>query len=356
MTEDHQYRDLVRQYNVDLDRVKRVLDQLPAMSAGYEPGLRSELLKAFAYFADLTPECQRQLPAHRAALGWNDIDLQEVMVGLGRVHADPSTPEEWIVHDAYVIENGDGRCLTPWGAHLQAHPGAVPPQIHRTPSPARLAMLDAILDRITSGQHGRPVRIAIDGGTAAGKTTLAEDLATRHVERDGAAIRASFDFFKVPPHKRSEHGFGGQVFDAESLIDELLKPLGPGGSRRYRVATYDGWMRRSLRDRPVRTAPENALAFVDGAFTWSDELRAWWDFWIFVEVDTAIAVERFVARDALWQDDPEPDRMRTRFRERYLPAESAYARSVDPWSNADVLVRNDDPGNPTWTFADRPTS
>ncbi|QGN33245.1 hypothetical protein [Microlunatus sp. Gsoil 973] len=214
-------------------------------------------------------------------------------------------------------------------------------------------MLDAILDHLAHIRADHPVRVAVDGGTAAGKTTLAEDLAQRHIERGGVGIRASFDFFKIPPDRRTRHGFGDQVFDTDALVEELLEPLGPGGSRRYRVATYDSWMGRSLRERPPRTAPDQALAVVDGAFLWAQPLRAWWEFWIFVEVDPSTAVERYVARDALWTDDPDPERMRDGFRTRYLPAESAYAEAVDPWHNADLMVRNDDPGRPQYTFAAR---
>lgn len=97
------------------------------------------------------------------------------------------------------------------------------------------------------------------------------------------------------------------------------------------------------------------MAFVDGAFLTAHPLQPWWDFWIFVEVDTAVATERYVIRDALWEDDPDPERMRTKFAERYLPAESAYAQAADPWHNADVLVRNDDPERPQYALAQAAT-
>jgi uridine kinase len=347
-----QHLTLARQCRISTNLVVRVVELLPAMSIGYEPGLCRDLLHALACFADVAPDTRNEVADHLARLGWTDQDIDEVLHAIARLHTDPRTPEEWIVHDAYVITEGEGHCITPWGVHLQAHPDAVPPRSNREHSSDRLVMLDAILDHLESRRKDHPLRIAIDGGTAAGKTTLAENLAIRHGQRGGAAIRASFDFFKVPPEKRSQQGFGGRIFDADALIDELLEPLGPGGSRNYRVATYDGWTKRSLQERPARVAPDDTLAFVDGAFLWTERLREWWDFWIFVEVDTPVAIERFVVRDALWQDDTNPDHMRARFRARYLPAESAYAQAVDPRGNADVLVRNDDPAHPVYRFAD----
>lgn len=351
MREDERFIAAALQLRADAEVLQRVLDRLPALSIGYE-GLQADLLRALACFADIPPEVRSRVPACLTAMGLNSEDIQEAVGALDRVHTDPRTPEEWIVHDAYVMEKDHGRCVTPWGVHLQKHPGASPPQRSAKPTGDRLAMLDAILDRLCKLRQEHPLRVAVDGGTAAGKTTLAEELARRHDERGGAAIHGSFDFFKVPPENRTEQGLGAHIFDADALIEELLQPLGPGGSRRYRVATYDTWMRRSLRERPARTAPDDAIAFVDGAFLWTDQLQAWWDFWIFVEVDTSVATERYVIRDALWEDDPDPERMRAKFAERYLPAESAYARAAEPWRNADVLVGNDDPARPRYTFID----
>ena len=356
--EDDPCRAAASPYHADAQVLERILDLLPAMSTGYEPGLRRDLLHALACFAALAPDVRARVPEWLTGMGWNAEDVDEAGAALGRVLTDPCTPEEWIVHDAYVIENGHGRCVTPWGVHLQEHPDSSSPPMRVGPSMARLTMLDAILDRLSTVLRDHPLRVAVDGGTAAGKTTLAEELARRHVERSGTAIRASFDFFKIPPERRpkSPRPFGGHVFDATALIEELLRPLGPTGSRRYRTATYDGWMSRSLRERPARTAPDHAMAFVDGAFLWTPQLRAWWDYWVFVEVDVDVAIERYVVRDALWTPDPDPERMRARFRERYLPAESAYARTADPWRNADVVLRNDDPDQPHHTFASTPVS
>lgn len=353
---DDPCRAVALPYHADPRALERILAVLPAMSTGYEPGLRRDLLHALACFAVVAPDVRAQVPNWLIGMGWSAEDVDEVGVALGRVLMDPCTPEEWIVHDAYVIENGRGRCVTPWGVYLQAHPQASPPLIRTQTSVGRLAMLDAILDRLSTVVRDHPLRVAVDGGTAAGKTTLAEELATHHVERGGTAIRASFDFFKVPPERREKlpRAFGGHVFDEAALIEELLGPLGPGGSRRYRTATYDGWMGRSLRERPARTAPDHAVAFVDGAFLWTPTLRGSWDFWVFVEVEGDVAMERYVVRDALWTADPDPERMRAGFRERYLPAEAEYAQTTDPWHNADVLVQNDNPDRALHTFVSPP--
>jgi uridine kinase len=334
-------------HHPDAQRLARAMRALPLMSTGYDP-MRKDLLYALACFAELPPAAHAGLPGFLSRLGWPEEEIAEAMAALERTLRDPRTPEEWVVHDVYAIETGQGRCLTPAGVHLRARTGqALPEAAAVAVSPARLAVLDRLLDRILAGQRGRPSRVAVDGATASGKTTLAGELAQRLIERGRPAIRASADFFKVPPELRGAREQPiRRVYDTGALRAELLAPLGPGGNRRYRTATYDGWTKRSLRDRPALTAPESVVLLVDGAFLMEPELEDLWDFWIHVEVDPSIAVERFVLRDVLWTPNPEPDAMRRRYRERYQPDETGYARQVRPRERADAVVDNSDLASP----------
>jgi uridine kinase len=335
-------------HHPDARRLGRVVRALQLMSTGYDP-LHTDLLYALACFAELPPPARAGVPPFLSDLGWPAEHIAEAVAALDRVFTDPRTPEEWVVHDVYAIETGGGRrCLTPAGVHMQAHPGrALPEPSAGAVSPERLAVLDRIVDRILASQGGHPSRVAVDGATASGKTTLATELARRLTERGHPAIRASADFFKIPPELRPARELPiRRVYDTDALRAELLAPLGPGGDRRYRTATYDGWTKRSLRDRPALTAPESAVLLVDGAFLMEPELEDLWDFWIHVEVDPGIAVERFVLRDVLWTPDPEPDAMRRRYRERYQPDETSYARQVRPRERADAVVDNSDLASP----------
>ena len=83
----------------------------------------------------------------------------------------------------------------------------------------------------------------MDGPDAAGKTTLAAELAGRLAgKRD--VIRASIDGFHRPRAQRyrrgdlSPEGAYHDTFDYGAVRAVLLDPLGPGGSRRYRTAVF----------------------------------------------------------------------------------------------------------------------
>ena len=104
-------------------------------------------------------------------------------------------------------------------------------------------------------ERPHPVRVAIDGPDAAGKTTLADELAPL-IERSGRpAIRASIDDFHRPHRERiargakSPAGYFHDSFDNRELRAALLDPLGPGGSREFQRRVFD-----IRTDKPV-TAP-----------------------------------------------------------------------------------------------------
>jgi len=69
------------------------------------------------------------------------------------------------------------------------------------PSPDRARVLDQIVEQIDSlGDHR--LRIAIDGLTASGKTSLGHELAQGLARRGRPVLRASLDDFKRPWSER----------------------------------------------------------------------------------------------------------------------------------------------------------
>jgi uridine kinase len=200
----------------------------------------------------------------------------------------------------------------------------------------RVSVLTAVAARIDALPSDRPVRVAVDGVTAAGKTTFADELAA-HVRRP--LVRATIDDFHRPQSERYARGQGPEsyyydTFDLASLRALLLDPLAPDGDRRYQTAA----------DAPVVVAPEDAVLVLDGVFLLRPELASVWDLAIFLAIDRAIALERGVARDASWLGGNGPTRLR--YESRYFPGETLYLEEADPASRADVVVENTDPDRP----------
>jgi uridine kinase len=217
------------------------------------------------------------------------------------------------------------------------------------PPPTRAALLARLADRIATRQQAHPVRVAVDGVDAAGKTTLADELAARLAARGKAVIRASLDGFGRPRADRyrrgdlSPEGYYHDAFDYLALRANLLDPLGPGGSRRYRSATFDVRTDQP-RSSPLRVAPPDAVLVLDGVFLLRPQLNDAWDLRIFLEVGFQETLRRALQRDRALFGSARATQ--ERYQRRYVPGQRRYLATVQPQQIADVVIDNHDPTTP----------
>lgn len=196
-----------------------------------------------------------------------------------------------------------------------------------------------------------PVRVAIDGCSAAGKTTLADELASVLAGRtERTIIRVGIDYFKRAVALRTAYPQGSpesyylDSWDNAAIRDWLLVPLGPDGSRRYRTAMMD-LAALAVADGPVLVAPDDAVLVAEGAFLQRPELDPYWDLRVYLNVGFDEVLRRGVARDQSWMGSAtEAER---RYRTRYIPGERRYVEEVRPADRAQVVVGNEDPAAPT---------
>jgi uridine kinase len=154
--------------------------------------------------------------------------------------------------------------------------------------------LDRVVERVR--ELPEPWRVAVDGVTAAGKTTIADELASRL----GSARISIDDFHRPPPHE-------------------------------YYPDSFDFSQLRAT----VNALEANAV--VDGVFLHHPDLRDLWQLSVFLRVDRQVALERALARDESWMENA-----RERYATRYIPGESRYLREVDPSGLADVVLDTTD--------------
>ena len=217
----------------------------------------------------------------------------------------------------------------------------------------RAEVLGELAEEVLAVVRPHPVRVAVDGCSAAGKTTLADELAEVLRERTGQEIiRAGIDYFKRAPELRtaypveSAESYYLDMWDLEAIRGELLGPLGPGGDRRYKIGVRKSNARVVL-DTPVQTASANAVLIVDGCFLQRPELDALWDLRIFVHVSFETVLRRGTDRDQAWMDSPAD--AADRYRTRYIPGERMYVDEIHPADRAQIVVNNEFPATPTIT-------
>jgi uridine kinase len=213
----------------------------------------------------------------------------------------------------------------------------------------RPELVENLAARIGRLKRDHPVRVAIDGVDAAGKTTLADELATALGASGRQIIRASIDGFHNPASVRkrrgplSSEGYFHDSFDLTALRESLLNPLGTGGSRIFTRVVFDFRTDQAVRA-PVEHASEDSILVVDGVFLLRDELRDGFDYSVFVRAGFDVTVARAEVRDLDLFGSVE--NIRRRYAERYVPGQRLYLETVKPESRASVVIDNNDPLRP----------
>lgn len=218
----------------------------------------------------------------------------------------------------------------------------------------RRELIDEVAAQIATIVRPHPVRVAVDGVDAAGKTTFADELVPALTALGREVIRASIDGFHNPAAIRrrqgalSPEGYFHDSFNYPALVEVLLQPLGPGGSLKFRRAIFD-FRSNATVDAPLERAEPNAVLLLDGVFLLRPELRTHFDFSVFLRVDFSITVARAEHRDANLFGSVEE--VRRRYHERYIPGQRIYLTTVEPERWASIVIDNNDPARPISHFA-----
>ncbi len=212
------------------------------------------------------------------------------------------------------------------------------------PGPGRAPLLERLVGMIDS-LGDRRLRIALDGLTAAGKTTLGHELARGLVRRGRTALRASLDDFKRPWNEAHRYdrlsgkGYYRNAFDYRAVRRVLLDPSDPTGDGLVALCSIDPLTQ--VDHSAVKTAmPRNGVLLVDGVFACRPELNAYWDLRVWIDIDAELSIVRGTERDA--EKEGSAQQAETLHRDRYLASELLYMTEVDPRALVEVIVDNTD--------------
>ena len=176
------------------------------------------------------------------------------------------------------------------------------------------------LDRLVARKGGGIV--AIEGGSASGKTTLAAQLA----ELYDCRVFHMDDFF-LQPHQRTEERYGepGGNVDRERFLEEVLLPASRGETVSLR--RYDCRTQTIL---PAVDQGPKALTIVEGAYSLHPQLAPYYDLSVFLAVDPKIQRSRIEVRNR-----PED---RVRFFDTWIPLEQRYFQAMGPQGRCDLTL------------------
>ncbi len=164
--------------------------------------------------------------------------------------------------------------------------------------------------------------VAIDGGSASGKTTLAALLARVY----DCNVFHMDDFFLRPEQRTAERLVepGGNV-DRERFYEEVLEPLKAGRPVTFR--RYDCQTQTLIA--PAATAPK-ALNIVEGAYSMHPLLADSYGLSVFLRVPPEVQRQRILTRNG-----PE---VGERFFTRWIPLEQRYFEALNPAGRCDLIL------------------
>ncbi len=158
------------------------------------------------------------------------------------------------------------------------------------------------------------VRLAIEGGAASGKTTLAQLLSRVY----DCTVLHTDDFF-LQKHQRTPERLAeiGGNLDRERFSEEVLLPLSQGRDVLYR--RFDCSEMKLLP--PERISPR-PLTVIEGSYSLHPDFRQFYDLTVFLSISPEEQKRRITARNT-----PETAE---RFFKEWIPMENAYFNTMHP--------------------------
>jgi uridine kinase len=214
----------------------------------------------------------------------------------------------------------------------------------------RKEILSKIAQAIGEVELPHPVRVGIDGLSASGKTIFADELGEVLQEDGKKVVRAGLDGFHNPPEIRhrqgpmSVEGYVEDSFDYAAVREKVLRPLGPGGDRRYAPEIFDH-QKGEAKTVEFKDAPEDAILLFEGVMLFRKELVDFFDFRVLVMCSVVVILERAKVRDLAHFGDMKT--LLEKYENRFLPGQKKYLSENQPAQVADVIFFNDDPEHPS---------
>ena len=184
---------------------------------------------------------------------------------------------------------------------------------------ASILPLLAKIDILT--QKGRTV-IAIEGGSASGKSTLSDVLTYAY---DCAVIHMD-DFF-LRPEQRTEARLSevGGNLDRERFSDEVIRPLSKNKPIVYRPFDCS----TQTLGEPV-TLPQKNLTIIEGVYSMHPAFGNYYDLALFLDISPDKQRERIKVRNTPW--------LAERFFSQWIPMENSYYEKMGIKDRCDLVI------------------
>ena len=180
-----------------------------------------------------------------------------------------------------------------------------------------------LFNKIESLLYKDMVVVAIDGGSASGKTTLGNILR----EKYNCTVLHMDDFFLRPEQRTPErlNEVGGNI-DKERFLKEVLIPLKERKDVFYRKFNC---INMKLED-PELIIPKK-LVIIEGAYSLHPELRYFYNLTVFLDNNKELQKDRILNRNT--------EKMANRFFNEWIPLEQVYFEKLKIKEHSEIIIK-----------------
>ena len=164
--------------------------------------------------------------------------------------------------------------------------------------------------------------VAIEGGSASGKTTLSETLKALY----GCTVFHMDDFFLRPEQRTSERfaEVGGNI-DRERFSEEILIPL-----RKKEPVHYRRFDCKTGKLGAFNSVVPKRLTVIEGAYSTHPEFSKYYDLSVFLDVSSELQKARIMKRNS--------PQLAKRFFDEWIPLEDTYFSKTCAKERCDIIV------------------
>ncbi|MGE7919566.1 kinase [Viridibacillus sp. NPDC093762] len=187
----------------------------------------------------------------------------------------------------------------------------------------------------------RPLIVAIDGLSGAGKTTLVKKIEQELSNNNSSVVIIHIDDHIEKKHKRYETGheewyeYYYLQWDIKMLTTSLFEGL-RNNKKNITLPFYDK-SSDSISAKQT-TVAVNSIILIEGIFLQRKEWREFYDYTIFLDCPRELRYERVLNRDSYIGDK---QAILLKYKRRYWLGEEHYLNTENPIKNADIVIGTD---------------
>ncbi len=202
-------------------------------------------------------------------------------------------------------------------------------------------LVEELLSKLTMHAHtNRPLIVAIDGLSGAGKTTLVKEIEQNLIQLEQSVVTFHIDDFIVQRNSRYNTGFDEWYefyylqWDVNKLKNDLFEKLHYESKSILSLPFYDKFTDSILIQNVL--IPSESIILIEGVFLQRVEWRPYYDFVLFLDCDRHIRNERVLKRDSYIGD---LEQRRNKYERRYWLGEDYYMEKEQPIKSADMVIK-----------------